>query len=289
MINCVESRPAFADPSILRYASDAMKTTYLVFVAVASPDVVDPAVSDAFQKLEHLECLLSRYIPGSDIARINAMKTGESLFVSDDCDACLRLAIGAMELTGGRFDPCAGCMVDAIRAGAESAPVPRGIVSLDPVRPLVTCSETGRILDLGAIGKGYALECMAEILARHGIGSALLTSGASTMLATGGTAWPVDVSRRAGTIRLGLCGVALAASGSSQQGPHIVNPLDGSAAGRFQSVWVVHPRAALADAFSTACFVMTPEEIAEFANRLPSGCRVISDPDWETRVRLPQE
>lgn len=273
--------PVFADPSLLRYSTDAMKTTFRIFVAVASPRVADPAVSEAFQKLEQLEGLLSRYIPGSDIARINAMKSGESLFLSDDCDACLRIAIEAAEITAGRFDPCAGTMVDAIKAGANSASASHGVISLDPVRPLVTCVEAGRVLDLGAIGKGYALERMTEILAGNGIAQALLTSGASTMLAMGGRAWPVDLSHRSGTIRLELSGVALAASGSSQQGAHIVNPLDGTPARQFENVWVMHPRAALADAFSTACFVMTPEEIAEFSKTLPPGSRVISDPEWE--------
>ncbi len=273
--------PVFAEPSLLRYSADAMKATFRIFVADASARVADLAVSEAFRKLEELENLLSRYISGSDIARINAMKPGESLFLSDECDGCLRLAIEATEFTSGRFDPCAGSMVDAIKSGAASAPPPRGIISLDPERPLVTCLETGRVLDLGAIGKGYALERMAAILAEHGIGQALLTSGASTMLAMGERPWPVDLPLRTGTMRLELRGVALAASGLSQQGPHIVNPLDGAPARRFENVWVIHPRAALADAFSTACFAMTPEEIAEFAGRLPPGSRVISDPDWQ--------
>jgi thiamine biosynthesis lipoprotein len=209
------------------------------------------------------------------------------LFLSDECDACLRLAIEAAEFTTGRFDPCAGSMVDAIKGGAESAPSPCGIISMDPSRPLVTCAEAGRVLDLGAIGKGYALERMAAILAAHGISDALLTSGASTMLAMGERSWPVDLPHSSGTMRHALRGVALAASGSSQQGQHIVNPLDGAPARHFESVWVIHPRAAMADAFSTACFVMTPEEIDEFLKTLPPGSRVISDPDWKVRVRLP--
>lgn len=280
--------PVFADASLLRYSAAAMNTTFRIFVAGVPARAADPAVSAAFQKLEQLENVLSRYIGGSDIARINAMRSGESLFLSDECDACLRLAIRAGEFTAGRFDPCVGNMVDAIKAGARAAPPPRGIVSLDPERPLLTCVEAGRVLDLGAIGKGYALERMAAVLAGHGIGCALLTSGASTMLATGERAWPVDLHHRAGRMRLELRGIALAASDSSQRGPHIVNPLDGAPARHFGNVWVIHPRAALADAFSTACFVMTPEEIAEFAKTLPPGGRVISDPAWQTRVRSPR-
>jgi thiamine biosynthesis lipoprotein len=272
--------PFFENPSLLRYASEAMKTTFRIFVPGGDRALVDSAVSEAFQKLEELEGVLSRYAPGSDISRINAMEAGEILFLSDECDRCLRLAIEASAATGGRFDPCAGTMIDAVKSGSVATGTVCGIVSLDGHKPLVTCLEAGRVLDLGAIGKGFALERMGEILAVHGIADALLTSGASTILAMGSMDWPIDIPHSAGPRRLHLRASALAASGNSQQGAHIVNPMDGTAARVFENVWVVHPRAPLADAFSTACFTMTPEEIAEFAALLPAGCRVISDPGW---------
>jgi thiamine biosynthesis lipoprotein ApbE len=59
-----------------------------------------------------------------------------------------------------------------------------------------------------------------------------------------------------------------------------VNPEDGTAAQNFENVWVTHPRAPFADAFSTACFTMSPEDIEDFTTLLPAECRVISDPDW---------
>lgn len=272
--------PFFENPSLSRYASEAMKTTFRLFVPGGDRALVDSAVSEAFQKLEELEGVLSRYAPGSDISRINAMEAGETLFLSDDCDRCLRLAIEASAATGGRFDPGLGTMIDAVKSGSRAVGTLRGVVSLDEHRPLVTCLEAGRVLDLGAIGKGFALECMGGILAAHGIGDALLTSGASTILAMGSMDWPIDIPHSAGARRLLLSSSALAASGNSQQGAHIVNPENGAAARNFENVWVIHPRAPLADAFSTACFTMTPEEIADFTTGLPAGCRVISDPDW---------
>jgi thiamine biosynthesis lipoprotein len=257
-----------------------MKTTFRLFVPGGDRALVDSAVSEAFQKLEELEGVLSRYAPGSDISRINAMDAGETLFLSDECDRCLRLAIEASVATGGRFDPCAGTMIDAVKSGSGVAGTLRGVVSLDEHRPLVKCLEAGRVLDLGAIGKGFALERMGAILAAHGIADALLTSGASTILAIGSMDWPIDMPHSAGVRRLLLRTSALAASGNSQQGAHIVNPEDGTAARTFENVWVIHPRAPFADAFSTACFTMTPEDIADFTALLPAECRVISDPDW---------
>lgn len=280
MSAALQAVPFFENPSLWRYASDAMKTTFRLFVPGGDRALVDSAVSEAFQKLEELEGVLSRYAPGSDISRINAMDAGETLFLSDECDRCLRLAIEASAATGGRFDPCAGTMIDAVKSGSGVAGTVRGVVSLDEHRPLVKCLEAGRVLDLGAIGKGFALERMGAILAAHGIADALLTSGASTILAMGSMDWPIDIPHSAGARRVLLRASALAASGNSQQGAHIVNPEDGTAARTFENVWVIHPRAPFADAFSTACFTMTPEDIEEFTALLPAECRVISDPDW---------
>lgn len=276
----LQAVPFFENPSLLRYTSDAMKTTFRIFVPGGDRPLVDSAVSEAFQKLDELEGVLSRYAPGSDISRINAMKTGETLFLSDECDRCLRLAIEASITTGGRFDPCAGKMIDAVKSGWEVAGTVCGVVSLDEHRPLVTCLEAGRVLDLGAIGKGFALERMGEILAAHGIADALLTSGASTILAMGSMDWPIDIPHSEGARRLHLHASALAASGNAQKGAHIVNPMDGMAARTFKNVWVIHPSAPMADAFSTAYFTMTPKEIREFSALLPTAARVISDPDW---------
>jgi thiamine biosynthesis lipoprotein len=275
-----QALPFFSDPLLARYSHDAMKTTFQIFVSGGDRSRVDSAVSEAFQKLEDLESLLSRYVPGSDISRINAMKAGESLFLSNDCDQCLRLAIEASVATSGRFDPCIGTLIDAVKLQADRIGEVRGIVSLDLSRPMVSCIVEGRILDLGAIGKGYALECMASILSQHEIEKALLTSGASTILAMGAIDWPIDIPHSSGSRRLMLRQAALGASGSSQQGTHIVDPRDGSPARHFQSVWVVHPRAPFADSFSTACFVMSPAEIREFAKILPPGCQVLSAPDF---------
>lgn len=266
----------FGDPALGRHAVDAMNTTFRIFIRQDGAGV-EYAVSQAFAELERLEGLLSRYIPDSDVGRINAMRQGQSLFISDECEACLRLAIAASASTGGYFDPCAGAMVDALKAGDAPAGV-AGTIALDPRRPLVTCVEEGRVLDLGGIGKGFALDRMASILAVHGTGEAFLTSGASTMLAVGQASWPVDLAMENGMRRLALSRGALAASGHSQQGVHIVDPADGGAAGYYHHVWVRHAQAALADAYATACYAMPPAALENFARGLPPECDVICDP-----------
>ncbi len=267
----------FEDPALRRYTADAMNTTFRIYVRDAG-EAADCAVSEAFVTLARLEELLSRFIPESDVGRINAMKAGDALFISDECNACLRLALEVSAATGGYFDPCAGGMVDALKTGGAAGGA-TGTIALDPERPRVTCVEEGRVLDLGGIGKGFALDRLAGILAAHGVRDALLTSGGSTILGLGSAVWPVDLAHRDGTRRIGLCGAALAASGDSQQGAHIVDPGNGAAAAHYRHVWVQHPRAAQADALATACYAMPPDVLAEFIARGPAECRVFSDPD----------
>lgn len=277
-------RPAFADAELRVHKADAMKTTFRIFTASKSA-VVESAISEAFHKLDEIEGLLSRYIPGSDVSRINALKRGESLIISDECDACLRLALEAFQITGGLFDPCAGALVDAVKSGSGVARPFSGRLALDPARPRVDCIEAGRVVDLGGIGKGFALERMASVLTMHGIDDALLTSGASTMLAMGEKSWPVEIPHSTGARRIELCQSALGASGNTQQGIHIVDPVANRGATHHLGVWVEHPRAAFADAFSTACFVMSSDEISVFRALLASGCRIICDPDWDVPSR----
>ena len=126
----LQAVPFFENPSLWRYASDAMKTTFRLFVPGRDRALVDSAVSEAFQKLEELEGVLSRYAPGSDISRINAMEAGETLFLSDECYLCLRLAIEASAATAGRFDP--GVVMSSLLEGLSEPSPWRSEAALAP-------------------------------------------------------------------------------------------------------------------------------------------------------------
>jgi len=67
------------------------------------------------------------------------------------------------------------------------------------------------------------------------------------------------------TFKIDLNRQALSASGIGEQGAHVVHPDTGTPPDyRFQRVWVVAPSAAIGDALSTACLIMSEEEVAEF-------------------------
>ena len=120
----------------------------------------------------------------------------------------------------------------------------------------------GREIDLGGIGKGYALDRLRELLIDWGASGALVASGASTLLAFGPEAWPVDLSGEGEARRIGLRDRALSASGTALQGSHIVHPDGLNEDYPAERMWIVAPKAALADAWSTAAMLMSPGELA---------------------------
>ena len=60
--------------------------------------------------------------------------------------------------------------------------------------PAITCEEPGREIDLGGIGKGFALDQLKQLLTEWDADDALLAAGASSLLAFGPSAWPVDLT-----------------------------------------------------------------------------------------------
>lgn len=253
------------DRAVHRFDHPAMNTQFSLRIVHPDRSRALLVAGACFRQLDRLEGCLSRYREESDIARINVMEGGESLFIEEETHACLKLALEAGAATGGLFDVTLGARVEHQKQNAEGAPpVLRGQIELAPDRPVVVCLEAGRQIDLGGIGKGFALDRMAEVLKEHEIHLALLSCGASTLLAVGPQSWPVVLQGDGCERKLPLCNEALSASGTEFQGSHVLRPETLEHPYAFRRVWVFARSAALADAFSTACLVMRPEEIRQF-------------------------
>ncbi len=127
-------------------------------------------------------------------------------------------------------------------------------------------------LDLGAIGKGYALEKAAGVFETWEITDFLVSAGGSTVYACGSEPWPVSVGGGFDFFKPGkiyLKNRALSGSGHEVKGEHIFDPRKKCQKSRHLAAWVSHPSPAVADALSTAFMVMSLEEIRKYAESHP--------------------
>lgn len=251
------------------YRHEAMATSFELRIVTADAPYAAQAAHECFALLDRLHAQLSRFDEGSEIATLSRLAPGESLRLSPDVFACLRIAFDVHTLTGGAFDPTLGDHLDALR-GRESPIVPsatRGRLELDPT------TSTARVLlapvspDLGAIGKGFALDRMAETLIEWELPAALLIGGeGSSVLALDGptpdSGWDIGLGDGAARRLVSLRRHAIGASGFAVQGAHILDPLTGAPAAP-RRAWALAPSAAVADAISTAAMVLSPDELAE--------------------------
>jgi thiamine biosynthesis lipoprotein len=179
-------------------ACHAMATRFEIVLHGGNPASLRAAGEEALRLIEQLEAQLSLFRAGSEIACLNARAAREPVRVTPGLFVLLRRAQKLHEESGGAFDitvaplvRCWGFMGgDGRFASPEEvvearAKVGMPLVQLDPGDFTVRFARQGVMLDLGAIGKGYAIECAAEVLREAGVTSALLHGGTSTVQAIG--------------------------------------------------------------------------------------------------------
>jgi thiamine biosynthesis lipoprotein len=259
--------PAGPLADLWHFSHEAMDTTFGLRLRGEDERSARDMARVCFEWIDVLEARLSRFIEDSEISRINRMRAGETLYLSEPCHQCLLLALDAHARTGGLFDITLGARIEHRKSGAAGPPPPvTGSLIIHPDVAAVTCIEPGRELDLGGIGKGFALDQLKQILTDWGAQDALLSAGASSLLAFGPSAWPVDLTAARQSLRLELSNQSVSASGTGIQGSHIVHPagLEPSPASHCDRVWVQAATAALAEIWSTALMLMEPSEIPPF-------------------------
>jgi thiamine biosynthesis lipoprotein len=247
----VTSASAVDDASLVRLAVDAMATRFeLVYWGPRG------AGEEALDEIVRLESRLSAFLAASDVSWINAHAGERAVTVEPRTFALLRRCVELSGLTGGAFDMTVGPLLQVWRfAGDGGALPPPELLAdarmrvgyqhlhLDPGASTIRFGRSGMRLDLGAAGKGYAIDAAIAVLESHGVRVALLHGGTSSVHAIGRPpdgAWTVGVKNETRTLRDGAC-----------------------------SAVVTGPRSLECDALSTALLVLGPEWLPEMRERFP--------------------
>ncbi len=242
------------------------------------------AADEVMAEYHRVNALLSTYITDSVLSHINREAHAAPVVIDAEVYALLeralemsRLSDGAFDITfdsvGHHYDFRAGRVPDDDERETGLATLDWRLVRLDPERSTVEFAAEGVRLNLGGIGKGYAIERGAEILRARGIEHALLNAGGDSRVVGDrrGQPWVVGIrdprDRDRVVARLPLVDEAISTSGDYERyfehegarHHHILDPFSGRPAEGVRSATVIGPDATLADALSTTVFVLGVE------------------------------
>jgi len=294
-------------PPLIAVARHAMATRFEIVLHGENAVALRAAGEEALNEVERIEAQLSLYRPTSEIARVNARGAHEPVRVSPEVFRLIEQAHQLWSETGGAFDISIGPLVrcwgfmggtgqmPTAEALAEArAKVGMNLIQLDSERLTVSFLREGAVLDLGAIGKGHAVACAAELLREAGIASALIHGGTSTIYAIGHPpqeeAWKVAIERplesgeeaQRPLAIVPLTDEALSVSaiwGRSFQSAHktyghVIDPRTGQPCEKALLAVVILPSAAETDALSTALLTLGFEGHDSIAHLRP-GMRTL--------------
>lgn len=274
-------------PGMQRFSHEAMATTFEVIILHEDARYAQQAARTAFDELDRLEQELSRFIENSDISRINNLAPKGSLRVGLDAFECLQISTRIYDETNGAFDITIGTLLDCWLNEDKTMRTPSQqqlnlarertgihLLKLDEAEHTVQVLSGPVQTDLGGIGKGYAVDRMAELLRDWSIDTAVVHGGYSSVLALDAPSktkgWPLTLSspvnRKQTLAGLHLQGRALSGSGL-QQGRHIIDPRTAQPVEGKRAAWACAPDAATTDALSTAFMVMSPDEVRQYCSR----------------------
>lgn len=272
-----------------------------------------PAARTALNLADRLEARMTVFRDTSELSRVNRLAADgpvplhPGLYDLLSCAADLHMATGgAFDITSTPLSRCWGFLQRAAHVPTEESikaarrTVGMHLVELDDEARTVRFARAGVELNLGSIGKGYALDRMGAKLRRMGVRDALISAGGSSILALGADrdGWLIDVtSKLCNGIRLAklrLRDVAMATSGAGEQFVvegnrrfgHVLDPRSGWPAAGVLSATVVTRDASTADALATACLIDGPALATRYCAAHPATLIILALDDEGGTVKM---
>jgi thiamine biosynthesis lipoprotein len=259
----------------------------------------EAAFEAVFEEMDRLEGLLSNWRPTSDVERLNAAAGERPVRVGAELLDVLRTAHQVSEWTGGTFDVTWGAMSDLWKFDYQNKDntipdhndvvrkrklIDYRQVALDEHAGTAFLKREGMVVNLGGIGKGYAVDRARDILRSRGFRDFMIQFGGDLYVAglEGNHQWRLGIQDPRGPANRIFAQVDLTDSTFSTSGDyarsfvrdgrryhHIIDPATGEPARGCRSVTIMTGSATIADGVSKGVFVLGPEAGMELIKKLP--------------------
>lgn len=295
----------------VRLATFAMRTRFELVLVGDHETHLRAAGEEALKEIVELEHLLSRFKLDSDIGRINRFAARQPVRVDARTFRLLQKAKQLSRETNGAFDITVGTWWE--QTSDAKAIVGIDNLLLDGETMTVQLAKEGVQLDLGGIGKGYAIERAAKILRDAGVENAFLHGGTSSAFAFGrdqnGNLWQVAIAHPISgetltIVALDNFGLSVSVSHFALRTSHLapctphpthqnlppaptIDPLTGEPVTHTLLAAVLLPSPTAAEAWSTALLVLGKEGLTVFQQRYPDGWAILLDSEsglWKIGV-----
>jgi thiamine biosynthesis lipoprotein len=295
-------------PKLFEQSRQAMGTVFTIYLYAGDEEQAEALFGAGFEEIERLDHTLSNYDPQSELSRINRLAGRETVTTDPEVFALLQTCLGHSKRSGGTFDITIGPLMRAwgFFRGQGRYPAPWQLervrekigwqkVQMDASSRTIHFAVPGMELDLGGIGKGYAVDRVIALLRTAGVRAAMVDAGSSTMNALGTPpgkkGWlvrvpkPGDRSRAISTVL--LRDESLSTSGSYEKFfqlngrtyCHIMDPRTGVPVQGVLQTTVIGPDGTTTEALSKPMFVMGTDKGTKYLSGFPrvSGLWVVGD------------
>ncbi len=308
-IPLLQGRTAQDNPPVVHKTRYIMGTVYEIAAYHESPARASLAIDKAFAEIVRLDAMLSTYKPESALSRVNRTAHFHAEKVPLDLYRVIEESVGYSKLSEGKYDITVAPLVDLWQAALRGDRVPsqeeqekvRGCVGYQRIElippDMVEFHSSCMRIDVGSVGKGYAVDRAVEILRGNGIRNALVDAGQSTIYAMGAppgqSAWQVhlrDPSHRVDpTVMLSNNSVS-----TSEQTPpsllgnepagHIIDPDNGKPLETKYALSIVAKTGTASDALSTTLLLVGPEKGKAIVQRIPDAAAIWVSARGETET-----
>ncbi len=264
----------------------------------------EASIDAVMAEMRRIDNLMSHYKPESQLSKINQHAAEAPVQVDPELFDLIKLSTHYSEITEGAFDITYASVGYLYNYPNHVKPTEAQIkaalpavnwrnMKFDDASHSVFFEHKGMRIDLGGIGKGYAVDRGIDILRKRGIQHAVVTAGGDTRIIGDhmGRPWLVAIrhpdDEKKVVTRIPLSDAAMSTSGDYERYfdengvryHHIIDPKTGHSASKVRSATVIGPTATQTDGMSKTAFVLGPEKALEIINRMPEYDAVFVAPD----------